>query len=51
MIHPMTEARRQHVHGPLHRDRKYVDVRSVAKIIVLALLLWAIVGTVALVLS
>ena len=40
MIHPMTEARRQHVHGPLHRDRKYVDVRSLAIMAGLAGLPW-----------
>jgi len=45
MIHPMTEARRQHVHGPLHRDRKYISPS-----IKWALLLWAVVGIVALVL-
>jgi len=40
MIHPMSEARRQHVHGSLHRDRKYISPRNALVILALALLAW-----------
>jgi len=46
MIHPMSEARRQHVHGPLHRDRKQLRPRNALVILALAVLAWVPVALV-----